>query len=244
MKFNIAAFTHIGTVRSVNQDRILVNDKLLQDGTHRLDDQPFCYCFVADGIGGSSHGEIASQFVLEKIYDLKQKMLVSDTDEIHQILLAINFDLLGFSGTDVSIKGTGTTLTGLMIDEMGENLAIHAGDSELWAFKNHLLFKLTDDQVFDDSEPGSPLISYFGGFENHLNLNVNSSMIRKINDRDIFIVCSDGFFNSLTPKNVREVLLDRHSLYDKSNILLDKALTRGSNDNISCILIEVSDLPS
>ena len=121
---------------------------------------------------------------------------------------------------------------------------IHAGDSELWAFKNHLLFKLTDDQVFDDSEPGSPLISYFGGFENHLNLNVNSSMIRKINDRDIFIVCSDGFFNSLTPKIVREVLLDRHSLYDKSNILLDKALTRGSNDNISCILIEVSDSPT
>jgi len=30
MNYQIAAFTHIGTVREINQDRILVQDQILQ----------------------------------------------------------------------------------------------------------------------------------------------------------------------------------------------------------------------
>ena len=138
MKFNIAAFTHIGTSRSNNQDRILVNDQCLQEGFCRLNEHPDCFCFVADGIGGSSHGEVASQFVVLRILELKHALQNSGEKEICNFLTQINHDLLEFSGTDLKYKGTGTTLTGLIMNGNAKYRTIHAGDSELWAFKNNL----------------------------------------------------------------------------------------------------------
>lgn len=67
VEFNISAFTHIGTIRELNQDHILVNGMVLNEGEIHLIGQDSCFCFVADGVGGNKAGEFASHFVLEKL---------------------------------------------------------------------------------------------------------------------------------------------------------------------------------
>ena len=67
MEFNIAFFTHLGATRTNNQDRILIWDDIYKDGLYSRTNMDSCFCFVADGIGGSKSGDIAAQFVLEQI---------------------------------------------------------------------------------------------------------------------------------------------------------------------------------
>ena len=238
MKFNISAFTHIGTEREINQDRILINDKIFETDFYHLTEQEECFCFVADGIGGGIHGEIASQFVLEKISEMKDDLMKSDEIQIKKDILNINKDLISYAKSKPEYFGTGTTLTGLIITENQDSLTINAGDSEIRVLRNNMFFQITEDQVLDESQTGSPLMSYFGGKENSLDLSLTSSL-RNIIVNDIYVIASDGLFGSLLPKQVKEILSDDQSLKDKSELLLKTALSSGSDDNISCILIEL-----
>ncbi len=81
-------------------------------------------------------------------------------------------------------------------------------------------------------------MSYFGGKENSLDLSLTSSL-RSIIENDIYVIASDGLFGSLLPKKVKEILSDNNPLKTKSELLLETALSTGSDDNISCILIEL-----
>ncbi len=240
MKFNISAFTHIGTKRQINQDRILVNNKILNDGFYSLDNQTSCFCFVADGIGGGLAGEIASQFVLDAILKQRESFQKLDEEFIEKELHSINNELITFAGSKPEYLGTGTTLTGLITLEDTSYLTIQAGDSEMWVLRDGLFFQITESQVFDDSEPGSPLISYFGGKEAKLELSLTSSL-REIRQHDLIIISSDGLLNAIAPKQLKAILSNTQSLKEKSEFILNQVLKTGANDNISCILVEVSE---
>lgn len=238
MKYNISAFTHIGTKREVNQDRILVNDKVIEDDFYHLKNQDQCFCFVADGIGGGVRGEIASQFVLKEMIAYKDRFMLLDEIVIDELMTSINNELISYSLSKPEYSGTGTTLTGLIINTEEESLTLNAGDSEIRVLRNNMFFQITDAQVYDGSNPNSPLISYFGGKEESLDLSMTSSL-RSINSSDIYVIASDGLFDSLSPKTVKEILTEDKALPEKAETLLKTALKLGSDDNISCVLIEV-----
>ena len=238
MNFNISSFTHIGTKREINQDRILVDDKILDKDFYHLIEQTECFCFVADGIGGGVRGEIASQFVLENILEQKNVLKKVDENGIQELMNEINQDLITYSKSNSAYFGTGTTLTGLIIRDNEEYITINAGDSEMWVLRDNLFFQVTESQVFDESEPGSPLISYFGGKEESLDLDLSSSL-REIHSKDIIVISSDGLLDSLLPKQVKAILKNNQSLKQKSEFLLENSLSKVANDNVSCVLIEI-----
>ncbi len=238
MIFNISAFTHIGTKREINQDRILVDDKILDKDFYHLKEQTECFCFVADGIGGGVRGEIASQYVLDNILEQKNVLKQVDENGIQELMNEINQDLITYSKSNSEYFGTGTTLTGLIIRDNEEYITINAGDSEMWVLRDNLFFQVTESQVFDESEPGSPLISYFGGKEESLDLDLSSSL-REIHSKDIIVISSDGLLDSLLPKQVKAILKNNQSLKQKSEFLLESSLSKGADDNVSCILIEL-----
>lgn len=235
MKFDISGITHIGTLRNVNQDRILVNGHLLDSGEVHLAEQNICRCFVADGVGGNRAGEFASNFVLEKINSL------SDLTEsnFEQPLDDINRQLLSISNNLTNVAGTATTLTGLVMD--GENfLVIHCGDSQMWLFRNEMFFKLTNDQVLDENQENSPITSFFGGLNDNLKFDrkifVNESAVG-----DVFLICSDGLFKALDKKSVKSILKSGDNYQAKTRRLIEDCLLNGAEDNVSVILIERTD---
>lgn len=235
MNFNIAAFTNKGTVRTINQDRILVNGTLIEDGTLGLEQQSSCVCFVADGVGGNKRGEFASQFVLDAL----KKELCGDFDELTKRLRKINSDLIETSKKDVSIEGTATTLTGLYIDS-DKFFVINVGDSELWLLRQNMFSKHTTDQVADDM-PNSPIISYFGGSEDNMSPEIGISLDSS-EDNDCYLLCSDGLFKSLSFEEVKSVLQEPNSVTEKINILMERSLSKGAPDNISVILMQRCDV--
>lgn len=234
MNFNIAAFTHKGTIRTVNQDRILTNGTLVDEGLLSLDNQSKCICFVADGVGGNKMGEFAAQYVLNALQD----QLCDDFNELTKRLRVINADLIETSKKEVSIEGSATTLTGLYIDS-DTFYVFHTGDSELWYLRNNMFSKATTDQTADESV-NSPISSYFGGFEDNLTPEIGISLDSS-EDNDCYLLCSDGLFKSLSFEEVKGVLQESNSVSEKTNVLLNLALSKGAPDNISIILIQRSD---
>ena len=234
MNFNIAAFTNKGTIRTINQDRILANGTLVDEGLLSLENQSNCICFVADGVGGNKKGEFASQFVLDALKD----NFCGDLEELTKRLRVINADLIETTKKEASIEGSATTLTGLFIDS-DTFYVFHSGDSELWYLRNNMFSKATTDQTADESV-NSPITSYFGGFEDNLTPEIGISLDSS-EDNDCYLLCSDGLFKSLSFEVVKRVLQESNSVSEKTNILLNLALSNGAPDNISIILIQRSD---
>jgi len=231
LKFDISAFTHVGTARNTNQDHILVNGQILNAGEAHLIDQENCCCFVADGVGGNKAGDFASKFILEKL------RLVSDFSSpyFENLLHKFNDDLISKSKSNNDLKGTATTLTGLVIrDDIFK--IIHAGDSQIWLLRNDMFFQVTKDQVLDESEKNSPITSYFGGNDNYLRFDDEVTITESI-PHDCILICSDGLFKSLNQKIVKAILIAEKDLETKAKKILENCLHEGAEDNISVILI-------
>lgn len=234
--FNISAFTDIGTVRSINQDRILVNNIIIEKGILNLLEQKHAICFVADGVGGNKAGEYAAQFVLESINNNKE--LLENNAEV--FLNDVNDKLILTTKNDIDKNGAATTLSGLYIIDNKIKI-LHVGDSEIWLLRNDIFFKLTNDQVFDEYTKNSPLTSYFGGKEDSLSLDSQKTIL-ELMDNDIFLICSDGLFKSIKHKIVESILKSDKKISAKSDKILENCLLEGMVDNTSIILLEYKSI--
>ena len=237
MKFNITGFSHKGTERKMNQDRILIQNSIYESGTHNLLNEDHCFCFIADGIGGGPSGEKAAQYILEQI---NTKLIRNENYNdkcVADILNSINIDLINEDKINPDYLGAGTTLVGLIVNENYFKL-VNAGDSQVWLYRNNILTKLTEDQVLNSQQENSPITSYFGGKNNNLKLDFDT-VLRNIQINDILILSSDGLLKSLTIKQIKSILSNSKLLIDKTEFILQKVLQTGAEDNVSCIFIEI-----
>ena len=237
MNFNITGFSHKGTERKINQDRILVQNSIYEYGIYNLLNQDHCFCFIADGIGGGPSGEKAAQYVLEQINDKLIRKINYDNKSLSEIFNSININLFNKGKRNFEYLGSGSTLVGLIINNNYFKV-INAGDSQLWLLRNNIMTKLTEDQVLNSQQENSPITSYFGGNNQNLKLDFNT-VLRNIKTSDILILTSDGLLKSLTIKQVKSILSNSKTLIDKTKFILEKTLQIGAEDNISCIFIEV-----
>jgi PPM family protein phosphatase len=237
MNINIALFSHVGTEREANQDRILAQHRIYHEGSHAFLNAPHCCCFLADGIGGGPSGGLAATMLLETI-DQRIDM-DGDLSQPHltEIFKSINDRMIRYGANHPESRGMGSTLVGLIIRDDKFEL-IGAGDSQIWISRNGLFFKLTEDQVLDPQEDNSPITSYFGGHGDSLTIRFNDTL-REVLADDRFMLVSDGVFKSISPKQAGAVLSNNSSVADKTDFILRKALENGSPDNISCILVEI-----
>jgi len=237
MRFLFSSFTHIGTQRDVNQDRILVQGSVIGEGLHSFPAAEDCICFVADGIGGGPCGDLAAQFVLEEIRDRVDPQKDYTQEELENILTMINNDLIELGQIRNDCQGMATTLVGMIAGSNRFNV-INAGDSQAYVYRNNNMIKLTEDHLLDPFDYSSPVTSYFGGRQSELRLDFDT-VLREIIVGDIFLLASDGLFKSLSVRQVKAILSNSKPLIEKAEFMLQKALELGAEDNISTILIEV-----
>ena len=63
----------------------------------------------------------------------------------------------------------------------------------------------------------------------------------KTENGDIFLLCSDGLTDTLSDNDLLEITNDGSDLEYKANTLIESAINTGSRDNITVILVEISD---
>jgi len=238
---NVAWKTDTGSVRTNNEDRILVDEK------HGI-------FLLADGMGGHNAGEIASDLAVKEAYSFILKEMPRDADE--QVILGIMEDALCYShhavqakaATDVQLNGMGTTLVELYIQ--GSNAYIcHAGDSRAYLFRN-VLQRITRDHTVADAYVQS------GHMESdkvpprlwHVLTKAVGTSTCPVPDKkhidltqgDILLVCSDGLTDMLTDDEIQHIVIrHRDAPSDMVESLARDANSKGGKDNISVISIGI-----
>lgn len=226
-----SAMTHVGLVRSGNEDAFAVsatNEFPLSRWNGTLPLQ--CgWALVADGIGGHVAGEVASQIVVE----LLRPVLRSLTNR-HEITLAVNTANVGlFAAMErhPALEGMGTTLACAILHQ-DRALVFNAGDSRIYIQHQGELTQISEDDVVG----GNMLTQCLGGFVGPTWLDPH------VREFDLppgakLLLCTDGLTDMVTDDNIAAIL--GSSSTDFAELLVQAALDAGGVDNVSAVVIEL-----
>jgi len=236
-----AAGTDIGKRREENQDSFGV----IEAPTYR-------FYIVADGMGGAKGGAVASGRTIEVL-----KESLADKTEINEEVLSeavseANAEVFGAASKDASLTGMGTTVVGLAFTDT-RLYVVNVGDSRAYRIRNNEAVQLTEDHTLVTELLRSGAISDDQA-ENHPTSHMLTRSLGPTPEVEIdcwlceegpqqgdqYLLCSDGLYNLVSSSEFLEIL-KAFSPEAAIQELIDLANERGGSDNITIILIEISD---
>jgi type VI secretion system protein ImpM len=222
------AASDVGMVRKDNQDHFLLsNEKRLWA--------------VADGMGGLSHGEIASQMVVDSLNALEPTpSLNTAIQSITAALDAVNADLCRGAVGVGGVEASGSTVVALVI--RGREWGVSwAGDSRAYIWRAGSLSQVTHDHSvvgegpLGDAAAGRGEITRAVGGYDELELEHVADLVAA---GDRFLLCSDGLYGALDEPALIECL-QQASAQEACNALIEAARTAGASDNITAVVVDV-----
>lgn len=237
LKYRIvsAALTETGPVRTINQDRVL--------------DRPEAGLWaVADGMGGHSRGEYASQLAVDVLNSLEPAAtLDAALSSVRVGLDRANGDLLRSALRQSDGSKIGTTIVALTVrhDEWG---VLWAGDSRAYLLRDGILRSITRDHSGDDKKaefdaaapPASTgEISRALGGHDVLELDCVTGAIQ-LNDR--FLLCSDGLHGAIDHPQLTSLLAIASDPQAAVGALVAKSVALASRDNVSAVVVDIYPL--
>lgn len=228
------ARTDIGLVRGHNEDSFLVQPPLFA---------------VCDGMGGHAAGEVASSIAVQTIG--AQAPIHADDILLGAAVEAANAAVIEGAATGKGKPGMGCTASCVLIENNKMAIA-HVGDSRIYLLHHGTLVRLTHDhsyveELVDAGEitadearvhPSRSIITRALGsdpdmYADHFTLDVS------IGDR--LIVCSDGLSSMVEDSEIEAIAVSSVTPQSAADNLTSAALSAGGHDNITVIVVDVSD---
>jgi protein phosphatase len=215
------------------------------------------FFLVADGMGGQSAGEKASELATELISDRLVKSVNFAKDDSAEIVRAIdaavshaNMEIMALGELDPSYHNMGTTI--VFVVTAGEALYIGGvGDSRAYLLRRGGLEQLTKDHSLTQAliEAGTiteeeaathryknVLYRYLGTKEG----STGTEPRRLVPDSgDRVMICSDGVTDGIAEPVIHSILAGENDPQQAAEKLVQAALDGGSRDNITCVVIHV-----
>ena len=216
---------------------------------------------VADGVGGSEAGEVASDLTVRTIEEFLLNTLKRfsnlQASEEQGVLLALQNALFQADArifeeatTHPKWRGMGTTLT--MAFAVNWRLFVaHAGDSRCYLYSGKRLQRLTHDHTMTAEMVRSGLIkpedqehhpwrhvvtNILGGSERGVRAELHSL---DLHDGDVLLLCSDGL-TEMVPEDQIAAILQQESLPQPAcERLVAEANRLGGKDNITVIVAHI-----
>ncbi|WP_019207205.1 PP2C family protein-serine/threonine phosphatase [Phocaeicola abscessus] len=227
----ITEYTNKGS-RNQNQDYV----------THELLENNHAIFVVADGMGGYSHGDVASRLVADAIIDCVSSHYLQEADVVHLMAEAYDYanDTLAIKRIAMGGCEMGTVVVSLYYDGHAAHIT-WLGDSRCYLFRNgKQLFCTQDHSIlsqlkkiktlrgYDEDRYASIVTRCVMGDDKLGNI---ETLKLEVEPNDVLILCTDGFHKEL---DVRILLNESKSSTEK----LD-AKANNMNDNYSFIKIVV-----
>lgn len=230
--------THTGYRRTGNEDSYLADVPLFA---------------VADGMGGHSHGDRASDAVVRRL----QAAVQGDFIDAREVVEALNLATWDIHQLDEGDRGIGTTVTGValtLVDGQPRLTCFNVGDSRVYRFARNELQQVTRDhsivqEMVDagqlsaeqaDNHPESNVITRAVGFSIEPEVDLT---VLPIEPGMRLLICSDGLTKEVPLERLRLHLAARLSARETANALVDAALAQGGRDNITVIVVDVVRAP-
>lgn len=240
----------IGKRRERNEDSLVLGgprDIELLDGCG--------YLFaVADGMGGASAGEHASQLALKSFSESFYRNPAENLPaRMRESIENANRRVFEEAEANAEYHGMGTTLSALSI--VGDCAYVgQVGDSRVYLLRSdNQLTQITEDHSLVAEQVRDGLLSEEEA-RNHAmkNLITRAVGIRtevevdlfglRLEKNDTLMLCSDGLCNFVSDNEIADCLQIK-SLRSAARVLVGKALEAGGNDNISVLVIRLQDSP-
>jgi len=240
-----AGVTHMGTVRTNNQDCIAVGFWVSQDTmeTARAFEQelalPFA-CIVCDGMGGHNDGERASLLVAKS---LMRRIVTLGLVGIANSVRAVNAELFAQVREHPELAGMGSTAVGLAAHEK-RLVVFNVGDSRAYKVGERGLMQLsTDDtpipswKLGSGQERSTKLLQCFGGRTTFTDIEPNVHL-EPCTPGSTYLLCCDGLYETLTEEEMAALI--GADLKASADALLRAALEKKARDNVTVALVRVS----
>jgi len=232
MKWRSAQATHPGKIRPNNEDSVLdCPDRELWA--------------VADGMGGHSAGDVASQTITRCLERLETKTsLVAMVDYLDDTLVATNDSLRAHGRQSLGGSTIGSTVV-TMVARESVGVVLWAGDSRLYRCRAKTL-----EQITRDHNPISDLLDGGGVTEAQAQETDTHVITRAVGGQsdlfldlavfdiapgDTYLLCSDGLYRELGEAQLCSALTK-----SKPEKIVSELLSRGlagpARDNISLVV--------
>jgi len=247
--WTIAAFTHRGRVRAVNEDAVAVHTQILTgDMTEpcvaSFPDNP-CVLMIADGMGGHAQGAMASRAVLNRLIAAIGRL--ADPSQCAEAIEDANQHLYALMQQHEEANGMGTTLVGTVLKD-DRLITFNVGDSRCYLFCAGQLIQVSHDdvpeQVNDDTSPrrSHALTQALGGSSLPLAIAPHICVEAPLASGETLLLCSDGLTDMVDNQTISEVLRSAGTPVQSVRKLVAKAFSAGARDNISLVIVRRSEL--
>lgn len=252
MKSIATGITNVGMKRSHNEDSFFIVE---DEGLH----------IVADGMGGHSSGEIASQMAAETVANFFKS--TSNDDEVtwpfkmdkgkdyHENRLVTSIKLANLriyesAQREAKYRGMGTTIVSVLLKN-DEVIIAHVGDSRCYLISGTEIKQMTEDHsLLNDyikakkltpeeleNFPHKNVIVRALGMKETVQVDINRIRPRP---QDIFLLCTDGLSGMVKDEEMKNIILANRDNLEKANeLLIAKANENGGIDNITSLLIKL-----
>jgi type VI secretion system protein ImpM len=225
LSFRSAAATDVGKARSNNEDGFL--------------ERPDAGLWVvADGMGGHSHGEVASRMVCDALVDFQvdgtfEEAVAAATRRLQDV----NDHLLRSAMSSHPADRSGSTVVALLLRGV-RSAVLWAGDSRVYRSRAGRLEQLSQDHSLAAiSGPGaaeSSVITRAVGVQPDLTLDIHRDAVQA---GDRFLLCSDGLTRVVPDAQIAS-LMENPDISAAVDGLIRATLDAGAPDNVTVLIAE------
>jgi len=254
MQLEIGSRTDIGRVRTNNEDACRALPSL----------QLFV---ISDGMGGESHGELASAIAGDTIVarcsetsdgtetrypEAERPDLSEKTKRLASAVRLANRNIYETALANPLLHGMGATVVAAWLE--GPRLSlVHVGDSRAYLLRSGVLRQLTSDHTLGAEQVRCGFIK---PEEAHLN-RMRDVLIRALGvleqveldateylllNHDVVLLCTDGLTHMVTDSEIASALLEFPDAQASADHLVLLANEHGGQDNVSVIVVHITEL--
>lgn len=247
MNYQFCAKTDPGRARENNEDSVAY------DGTTRT-------VVLADGMGGYNAGEIASGMATAFIKSELSRWLLEAGPgaNIREVRRAMeicvdnaNLSIFNAASSNAQYAGMGTTLV-VGVFTGGKFLVGHIGDSRCYRWRAGVLEQITKDHSLLQEQIDAGLITPEQAATSSIKnlvtraLGVEDTALLEVNEHvvqagDLYLMCSDGLSDMIDDAAIARIIATDSGLEQKAIQLVDAANENGGRDNISVLMVGVTE---
>jgi protein phosphatase len=250
MNYKFCAKSDTGRNRDNNEDSVAF-------------DEEANLAILADGMGGYNAGEIASGMATAFIKSelgrwLQEAGKSAKSREIRRAMEICvdnaNLSIYNSANSNTHYAGMGTTLVVTAFRE-DKVLVGHIGDSRCYRWRAGAFEQITKDHSLLQEQIDAGLVTPEQAATSSIKnlvtraLGVEESVLLEINEfqaelGDIYLMCSDGLSDMVDDASIAKIVGSETEIHEKSGLLIDAANENGGRDNISVLMIEVTESAS
>lgn len=215
---------------------------------------------LADGMGGHQAGEIAARETVNALKESIRSNLTSDNSTyletlsdlsgfLRKAIVYANSVVYKMGKTTPNLRGMGTTLCCMLFHNKGLVFA-HVGDSRIYRLRGTKLEQLTKDhsllselvakgKLSENQVSGflyKNIITKAMGTDHKIDPTIAK---KRVALGDIYMMCSDGLSDLLSPEEISEILTKSSSIELAAKNFIDCANEKGGRDNITVLIAKI-----